>query len=175
VCAVLLLVPAAISAFGISIRHGGPLGVKPVAHGLALKRTFTGQVAALYGLCDRLHAAGPNVSVIMVDGPMADRISQVVRGMCGVPVARYHYTGDVYLFPAAPKPLVDGTITSVEAIGRKPLLLASKLSELDPYQSQGTITKVMTLNSRMDGRTLTSKPYNTTAEKMNIWMLEPTR
>ncbi len=175
ICAVALVVPATISTFGLSVRHGGPVGVKLVAHGLAVKRTFPGQVAAIYGLCARIHAAGPKVSVVMIDAPMADRIAEVVRGMCGVPVARYHYTGNVYKFPAAPTALVKDTITSIERIGRQPVVLAAKQSELAPYRSGGTVTKALTMRSTMDGRTLLSKPYNIVPENMNIWMLEPTR
>jgi hypothetical protein len=175
ICAVAFVVPATISTFGLSVRHGGPVGVKLVAHGLAVKRTFPGQVAAIYGLCARIHAAGPNVSVVMIDAPMADRIAEVVRGMCGVPVARYHYTGNVYKFPAAPTALVKDTITSIERIGRQPVVLAAKQSELAPYRSGGTVTKALTMRSTMDGRTLLSKPYNIVPENMNIWMLEPTR
>ena len=175
VCAVAFVVPATISTFGLSVRHGGPVGVKLVAHGLAVKRTFVGQVAAIYGLCERIHAVGPNVSVVMIDAPMADRIAEVVRGMCGVPVARYHYTGNVYKFPAAPTALVKDTITSIERIGRQPVLLAAKQSELAPYAGLGPVTKAMTMKSTMDGRTLLSKPYNIKPENMNIWMLEPTR
>jgi hypothetical protein len=175
VCAAALVVPATISTFGLSVRHGGPVGVKLVAHGLAVKQTFVGQVAAIYGLCERIHAVGPNVSVVMIDAPMADRIAEVVRGMCGVPVARYHYTKDVYMFPAAPTALVKGTITSIEAIGRQPVIIAAKQSELAPYASLGPVTKAMTMKSTMDGRTLVSKPYDIKPEDMNIWMLEPSR
>jgi hypothetical protein len=175
VCAIALVVPATASTFGLSVRHGGPAGVKVVAHGLAVKRTFVGQVAAIYGLCARIHAAGPDVSVVIIDAPMADRIAEVVRGMCGVPVGRYHYTGNVYQFPAAPTALVNDTITSIERTGRQPLLLAAKQSELAPYASLGPVTKAMTMKSTMDGRTLLSKPYNIKAENMTIWMLEPTR
>lgn len=175
VCGIAFLVPATVSTFGLSVRHGGPAGVKVTAHGLALKRTFVGEVAAFYGLCARIHAVGPNVSVVIIDAPMADRIAEVVRGMCGVPVGRYHYTGNVYKFPAAPTALVKNSITSIEGIGRQPVVLAAKQSELAPYAGLGTVTKAMTMKSTMDGRTLLSKPYNIAPENMNIWMLEPTR
>jgi hypothetical protein len=175
VCAIAFVVPATVSTFGLSVRHGGPAGVKVIAHGLALKQTFVGQVAAIYGLCARIHAVGPNVSVVMIDAPMADRIAEVVRGMCGVPVGRYHYTGNVYKFPEAPTALVKDTIASIEATGRQPLLLAAKVSELTPYATLGPVTKAMTMRSTMDDRALLSKPYNIKAENMDIWMLEPSR
>jgi hypothetical protein len=175
VCAIAFVVPTAISTLGLSVRHGGPAGVKLVAHGLAFKKTYVGQVAAIYGLCQRIHSVGPSASVVIIDAPMADRIAEVVRGMCGVPVARYHYTGNVYKFPAAPTALVKETITSIEAIGRRPVLLAAKPSELVPYKSGGTVTKALTMKSTMDGRTLLTKPYNIAPENMNIWMWEPTR
>ena len=154
-CALLLVIPTAVTM-----------------RGLAFKRTFTGQVAAIYGLCDRIPSDG---SVIIVDSPLADRISQVVRGMCDVPVARFHYSGNVYKNPTAPTSQVLAAIKAVESVGRKPVLLAAHASELAPYQSTGVVTKAMTMKSTMDGRSLLAPPTKTAKENMDIWMLEPTR
>src|SRR5215831_16247422 len=55
-CAALLLVPPAVTTFGLGIRHGGPLGVRPVAHGLAVKRTYAGEIAAVNRLCAAIPA-----------------------------------------------------------------------------------------------------------------------
>jgi hypothetical protein len=172
ICAVLLIVPTAISAFGISIHRGGTVGVRLTAHGLALKRTYYGQVAAIYGLCAQI----PNdASVIIVDSPMADRISEVVRGMCDVPVARFHYNGNVYKHPAASTAQVLAAIRGVESVGRRPVLLAASPSELAPYKNQGTVTKAVSMHSTMDGRSLLSKPMNIATENLFVWMWEPTR
>jgi hypothetical protein len=146
--------------------------VRLTAHGLALKRTYYGQVAAIYGLCAQLPK---DASVIMIDSPMADRISEVVRGMCDVPVARFHYSGNVYKNPTAPASQVLAAIRGVESVGRQPVLLAASASELDPYKNQGTVTKAVSMHSTMDGRSLLSKPMNIATENLFVWMWEPTR
>ncbi|HEX4834119.1 MAG TPA: hypothetical protein VH478_23845 [Trebonia sp.] len=155
VCALLLVVPTAITT-----------------RGLAFKRTFQGQVAAIYGLCAKLPS---DASVIIVDSPMADRLSQVVRGMCDVPVTRFHYSGNVYTSPTAPTSQVLAAIHGVQSVGRQPVLLAAHTGELAPYTNQGTITKAVTMHSTMDGRSLTAPPTKIATEDLDVWMLEPTR
>jgi hypothetical protein len=155
ICALLLLVPTAAGA-----------------RGTALKRTYTGQVGAVYGLCDKIPS---DASVLIVDGPLADRMSEVIRGMCNVPVARFPDNTNVYKDPAAPTKLVANAIASVERIGRKPVLLAGNTNELAPFTSEGTVTHAVNLKSTMDGRYLLTKPYNIGKEDLSIWMWEPTR
>jgi hypothetical protein len=154
-CAVLLLVPTAI-------------GVR----GTALKRTYTGQVGAVYGLCDQIPS---DASVLIINGPVADRVFEVVRGMCNVPVARFPDNKDVYQNPTTSTALVKSAMASIEKTGRRPVLLSGSEKELAPFASGGTVTHAMNLRSRMDGRYLLSKPYNTKVEKLSIWMWEPTR
>ncbi len=47
VCAVALLLPAATTTFGLRLRSGGPSGTRLVAHGLAFRTTYAGEVAAV--------------------------------------------------------------------------------------------------------------------------------
>ncbi|HTU77018.1 MAG TPA: hypothetical protein VMG38_26200 [Trebonia sp.] len=155
VCALLLLVPTAAGA-----------------RGAALKRTYVGQVGAVYNLCDQIPS---NASVLIIDGPLADRMSEVVRGMCNVPVARFPDNTNVYQDPAAPTALVANAIASIERTGRTPVLLAGNTTELAPFTSKGTVTHAVNLKSTMDGRYLLTKPYNITKEDLSIWMWEPTR
>jgi hypothetical protein len=155
ICALLLLIPTAA-------------GVR----GTALKRTYTGQVGAVYGLCDQIPS---DASVLIVDGPLADRMAEVVRGMCDVPVARFPDNTNVYQDPAAPTPLVANAVASIERIGRKPVLLAGNTKELAAFTSEGTVTHAVNLKSTMDGRYLLTKPYNIGKEDLSIWMWEPTR
>ena len=68
-CAALLLVPPAVTAFGLGIRYGGPLGIRPVAHGLAVKRTYAGEIGAVNRLC----AAIPPDSSVVIIGKRAGR------------------------------------------------------------------------------------------------------
>ena len=64
-CALLLLVPTALGA-----------------RGTAFKQTYVGQVGAVYGLCDQIPS---DASVLIIDGPLADRMSEVVRGTATCP------------------------------------------------------------------------------------------
>ncbi len=153
ICALLLLVPTALGA-----------------RGTAFKQTYTGEVAAVYGLCDQIPS---DASVVIVDGPLADRMAEVVRGMCDVPVARFPDNTNVYQDPAAPTTLVANAITSIERIGRQPVLLAGNTNELAPFASEGTVTHAMNMKSTMDGKYLLTKPYNIAEEKLSIWMWEP--
>ena len=108
----MLLVPAALGA-----------------RGTAFKATYTNQVAAVYGLCRQIPG---DASVIIIDGPMADRWSETVRGMCNVPVARFPDNKNVYKHPQAPAALVGDAIASIERTGRRPVLLAATQTELAP-------------------------------------------
>jgi hypothetical protein len=155
VCALLLLVPTALGA-----------------RGTAFKQTYVGQVGAVYGLCDQIPS---DASVLIIDGPLADRMSEVVRGMCNVPVARFPDNTNVYQDPAAPTALVAKAVASIEQTGRRPVLLAGNTKELAPFTSEGTVTHAVNLKSTMDGRYLLTKPYNIGKEDLSIWMWEPTR
>ncbi|HEX3956423.1 MAG TPA: hypothetical protein VHZ03_07295 [Trebonia sp.] len=156
VCAVLLIVPTALGA-----------------RGTALKRTYTNEVAAIYGLCAQIPS---NASVVIIDGPMADRWDETIRGMCDVPVARFPDNKNVYKDPAARPVLVNNAIASIERIGRRPVLIAGTQAELATFASDGTITHVVNVEYTMDGKYNTSKPYNISKkEHLNAWMWEPTR
>jgi hypothetical protein len=154
-CAVLLVVPAALGA-----------------RGTALKRTYANQVAAISGLCDQVPG---DASVLIIDGPAADRWAQVVRGMCDVPVARFPDSPHPSSDPQAPAALVTGAIAGIERAGRRPVLLAATRAELAPFASKGIITHVVNLPTTGDGRYLLSKPYNVTRGNLTAWMWEPTR
>jgi hypothetical protein len=155
VCGLLLVVPTA----------------KATAQ-VALKRTYVGQVGEIYGLCDQLPK---DVSVVIIDGPAGDRIGQVIRGMCNVPVTRYPDNANVYKYPTASTPLVQNAIASIKAIGRTPVLLAGQKSQLSPWAGEGTITHAMNLSSTMDGRYWWSAPTDIQPENLSIWMWEPAR
>ena len=157
VCAVLLVVPTALGA-----------------RGTALKRTYTNEVAAIYGLCAQIPS---NASVVIIDGPMADRWDETIRGMCDVPVARFPDNRNIYTDPAARPVLVNNAIASIERIGRRPVLIAGSQKELAPYASGGTITHVVNAPTTADAKKFLSKPPNidTKPSRLSAWMWEPTR
>jgi hypothetical protein len=154
-CAVLLVVPAALGA-----------------RGTALKRTYANQVAAISGLCDRVPG---DASVLIIDGPAADRWAEVVRGMCDVPVARFPDSARPSSHPEAPAALVSAAIAGIERAGRRPVLLAATRAELAPFAGKGTITHAVNLPTTGDGRYLLSRPYNVTRGNLTAWMWEPNR
>ncbi len=158
-----LLLPPSITTFGLGVKTGGPLGISLTADGLASKTTYGGELAAVDGLC----AAIPeDSSVVIIDGPVADRFAQIVRGMCGVPTARVTPSGRS---PEAA--MIQPIVRAIQQAGRRPVLLAATASELQPYH--GLVRKVMTLSTEMDSNTLMTPPWTTKPIKVSIWMWEP--
>ncbi|HUZ23851.1 MAG TPA: hypothetical protein VMV07_08795 [Streptosporangiaceae bacterium] len=156
-----LVLPAASTTFGLTHRDGGPLGVEPAAVGLAAKATYRGEIAAVNGLC----AAIPrNASVVIVNAGTANRLAQVVRGMCGVPVARLGHP------PLAAEEVV---ANGIRRAGRRPVLLASGPEQLIRFG--GPMRQVMDLRSTGDEHPLTTPPMNTRKIRFNVWMSEPPR
>jgi hypothetical protein len=157
-CVALLLVPAAITTFGLRIRNGGL-----VAEGMAFKRTYGGEIAAVNGMC----AAIPrDASVVFIDssnGGEADRLAEVVRATCGVPVgsiARAHQA------------TVEQVVRGIQHAGRRPVLLAGARAPLTTYG--GHIRHIMRLRSTMDENALTTAPLHTLPFDVDVWMTEPT-
>jgi hypothetical protein len=160
-----ILVPTAIPTFGLGLAKGGPVGYRLTADGMALKTTYWGELAAVEDLCAGIPK---NATVVFVDTPAADRLSQVVRGMCGVPTGRItpeHKSTGV--------PQVKQTIRSIEQIGRTPVLLAGTPGELQ-YYTGGTTKKIMVLHTEIDNSTLLYVPRTTTPYKLRIYRWEPT-
>ena len=160
-----ILVPTAIPTFGLGIAKGGPVGYRLTADGMALKTTYWGELAAIEDLCAGIPK---NATVVFIDTPAADRLTQVVRGMCGVPAGRItpeHKSTGV--------PQVKQTIRSIEQIGRTPVLLAGTPGELQ-YYTGGTMKKIMVLHTEIDNSTLLFVPRTTTPYKLRIYRWEPT-
>jgi hypothetical protein len=159
VCSVALVLPAAVTTFGLGVATGGPLGVRPVAHGLAFKRTYAGEIAAVDRMCA---AIPPDSSVVIIDGQTAAWFSQVVRGMCGEPVA---WMGRR---PAG----VRQVVSAIRQAGRRPVLLGISRSQVAPY---GPARPVLALRTREDARLRTSPPLSTKPRPIAVWMTEPGR
>jgi hypothetical protein len=155
-----LVVPAAMTTFGLGIRDGGPLGIRPIAGGWALKATESGEIAAVARMCAALPG---DSSVVMLDGRVSGRFAEVVRGMCGYPTAVLRHPS-----PASVRQVVRG----IAAAGRRPVLLATFRPVLIPY---GTgIREIMQLQTRQEEATETVAPETTNRVDFQVWMLEPT-
>ena len=159
-----LVLPAAVTTFGLRVKGGGPVGIRLAADGLATARTYQGEIAAV----DRLCAAIPrDASVVFLGGTNggdASRLTQVVRGMCGVPAAHI----------SSPRPQsVERVVRGIEQAGRRPVFLAGTPSRLAPYGGQ--IRMIMNLHTTQDENALTAPPTHTLPLDIPVWMSEPAR
>ena len=161
-CVAALLLPAAVTTFGLRIRSGGPVGIRLVAEGLAAKTTYRGEIPAVRHLCAAIPRDASVVFVGSGSGGAADRLTQVVRGTCGVPVARLDHA-----HPGTVAQVVRG----IEQAGRRPVFLAGVRSRLVPYGGQ--IRQVMRLRTTMDENALTAPPLHTLPFNVTVWMSEP--
>jgi hypothetical protein len=158
-CTVALVVPAAITTLGLSVAHGGPLGIRPVASGMALRSTYSGEIAAVNRLC----AAIPgNASVVIIDHETM-HLTQDIRAMCGLPVA------DMAPAPAAVMRVVRG----IEQAGRRPVILSGHRVLLAPYGAPAR--EIMRLRSTQDPHSLMAPPVRPWPLRMQVWMSLPGR
>jgi hypothetical protein len=159
-CVAAMLVPTVSTTFGLGLSHSSKTGsLKAVVHGLALTRTGAGQVGAVDQLCASIPR---NVSVVIIDYPTAQEFSQVIRGMCGVPVA---WMAD------QPASAVESVIGAIAAAGRQPLLMAG--SERRLLSFGGSPVRVLDLATTQDPRDLTQLPTSLQPVRYQIWMTEP--
>ncbi len=160
---VILLLPAAITTFGLRARSGGPVGIRIAAVGLAFKTTYGGEIQAVNSMC----AAIPrNATVVFIDsggGGEGSRLTEVVRGMCGFPVA------DINRGHLA---ITEQVVRGIERAGRRPVFLAGARKPLVRFG--GPIRQVMRLRSTQDMNALTAPPLHTLPFNVNVWMSEPT-
>jgi hypothetical protein len=159
-CVAALLVPTAVTTFGVGLTHSGNAGsLQPAADGLAVKRTSAGEMTAVRGLCT---AIGAGASVVILDRHVAQQFTQVIRGMCGVP------TGWMSDGSAAD---VRGVLSGISSAGRRPVLLARHRSELAPYGSHAL--KVVDLRTTRDSHELTQPPTAPWRARYVIWLAAP--
>jgi hypothetical protein len=155
VLAAALTVPAAVTSWGLSLRGGGPVGVRLVADGLGDQATFRGEVAAVNRLC----AAIPRDSSVLLLPGVDETFTQVVRGMCGVPTARMRH----------PSPADAETIVAdIRIAGRRPVLLGPSAASVARYGGVAPV-HVLGLTIRGDAHTLTTPPLHPTAGLVAAW------
>ena len=157
-CLAALVLPAVLTTF---TDHSGPAGLSVTANKTAFHRTYNGEIRAVNHLCRGIPG---NSSVIILDGPTADRFTQIIRGMCGTPAARIN--------TSTPSPaLVRSIASSIVAAGRRPVLLGSAQSQLARYG--GPNREIMQLSTTTDDSTLVAAPVNTLPFDWTIWVSEP--
>ncbi|MFC6080857.1 hypothetical protein [Sphaerisporangium aureirubrum] len=131
--------------------------------GTAFSPAERGEAAAIAELCATIPR---DAAVLIIERATADRFTQVVRGMCGVPAARVPaVTGDV------PPPAVVRRLSArIRASGRQPVLLAAQGSQLTPY---GPATLALRLRTRQDERSLIEAPNGTWSLAIDVWSVVP--
>ena len=156
-----LVLPAAMTTFGLGVRDGGPLGIRPVADGWAVRPTEAGEITAVHRMC----AALPRkASVVMVDGRVSGQFTEVVRGMCGYPAA---------ILRDPTQATVRRVVRRVAAAGRQPVLLATHRARLARY---GTgIRHIMLLHTTQEVGIMTHPPEAVNPLDFDVWMLEVAR
>jgi hypothetical protein len=158
-CAVALLLPTAVTTLGLGLGRAPQGGIRIVADGLGLKRTDTGEITVVGQLC---RAIGPRAAVVIVDPLTADRFTEIVRGMCGVPAARMN----------APSPAALAQVTAgIQRAGRRPVLLAAQALQLTSYGDSAR--RVVYRATRQDEHRLTQPPTTTWRILYQVWMSVP--
>jgi hypothetical protein len=137
--------------------HLGSAGIS--LRGLAESNTYRGEVTAVNQMCAAIPA---DATVVFIDGPIADRLLENVRGDCGVPAARLR---DVTV--SRVKQVVNG----IDGTGRRAVLLGSTKTEFNPYPD-GMVKQVMNLRTRFDAYDLEGVPTSTRSYSFVVWMWE---
>ncbi|NUP03679.1 MAG: hypothetical protein HOW59_37730 [Nonomuraea sp.] len=128
--------------------------------GTAFTPVERGEAAAVRAMCA---AIPPGASVLIAERVTGDRLTQLVRGMCGHPAAKVvRDASDV-----APEQRVRAAIERVRAAGRVPVVLAATEAQVAPY---GPPRQVMGLVTRQDERSLVDPPDGTWRLQVNVWM-----
>ncbi|QBI52480.1 hypothetical protein [Streptomonospora litoralis] len=129
------------------------------AAGVMTYRSDVGSVAATKKLCD---AIPPDASVLMVDGVYGGYM-QLVRGMCGVPVAG--------LSSAEPERDVARIIEEIEQRGRTPVLAASQPRRIIPHISPDTpVRHPFDVHTTQDPSTLMKPPSGGWIFDGDVWI-----
>jgi hypothetical protein len=133
--------------------------LQPVAQGLALRSTGAGEASAVATLCAQIPQ---NAAVIIMDPVTANEFTQVIRGMCGVPVAS---------MAGQPRSAVQTVVNAAAAAGRRPLLLASGPGRLAGFGAAPT--RVMNLVTAGDPHQLTELPTAPSTVHYQVWLAAP--
>ena len=124
--------------------------------GMAGSRTDAGEIAAVRGMCRQI---GPRATVVILERATADRFTQLIRGMCGVPTGRI-------ADPTAP--VVRRVVREIGRTGRQAVLVGADASDVRPY---GRPRHIMALHTKQDPRSLTRPPHGAWTLTANIWIV----
>jgi hypothetical protein len=156
-CVGALVLPTVTTTFGLGLSHTGRSGgLRPSADGMALHRTGAGEVSAVRGLCASIPRGS---SVLIVDRRVAERFTQVIRGMCSIPAA---------WMVGRPASAVDNVLANIQRRGRTPVLLAGNRGELTALGRAPV--KVLDLRTAQQPQELAQPPTVLLPAHYVIWM-----
>jgi hypothetical protein len=158
-CVGALLLPTTLTTFGIGVATTGQPSHVRQRSGLALQQTGLGETKAIDRLCA---AIGPGASVVIVNPRIANEFTQVIRGMCDVPVAWMDRPSLAALQPV---------LTGITSAHRRPVLLGASPAELGVYGEPAR--QVLDLTTTEDAHVLTHPATSTWLVRYTIWMSQP--
>jgi hypothetical protein len=150
--------PAAIT-FGIELSKPANPATRTALSGLAFRRTGAGQVIAVERLCG---AIPRHSSVLLLDKVAARAFTQVIRGTCDIPAG---------IVAGASPSQASQIVGGIERAGRRPVLLATRESELVPYGAPPS--EIVNLATQQDSHLLTRPPTSTWPVRYVLWMSSP--
>ena len=158
ICAAALVLPTATTTFGLGYKYGGPLRIRPVAHGLALKTSYKGEIGAVEGLCAAIPAAPRSSSSIHAPSTRSPRSS---AGCAATrrPTSRCGRTA-WSRWSATSGRLADGAVAA-----------GGQAVELTPYG--GATREIIHLTTRNDQDTATFVPSTYRPDPIVLWLTEP--
>ncbi len=160
-CVGAMLLPSVSTSFGFGLTHAGTRGgLQPTAGGLAQHNVGAHEADAVRGVCSVI---GHSSAVLIVDRRIAAVFGQVIRGMCGVPVA--------WVAPKAPASTVQAALAGIARSGRRAVLLGDSPQETGV--SGGTPTLIMRLVTTQYPHELTQPPGAPWRARYRIWMTSP--
>jgi hypothetical protein len=164
ICAAGILLPPMISNFD---------------GGLAFKRTFVGEVAAVDKVCQGIPQG---TSVLIVDAKMMLEFGQAIRGMCNVPVAGAQTTVPGGVEPDVgndiPPATIVAAVKAIEGSGHTPLVLATTPAEFAPLIKafgNGTVKLLLDQETNDDEHSYFGAPRNTVPETFTAYSWEPNK
>jgi hypothetical protein len=131
--------------------------------GWATTKLYTGETAAVYGICGQLP---PNADILIVGQGQMGYMGEPLRGICNVPVAG--------LPDGISATGVESVIKRIKGVGRQPVVMASDqktLQSLTP-NNNGVLKQVMALNDRGDAFALGRPPTGSKSFAWYLWMWE---
>jgi hypothetical protein len=161
-CAGAIFLPPMIGSFGLGLKS---------SDGLALTRTYVGEIAAVDKLC---RGIPKGTSVLIVDNIMMQEFGQAVRGMCGVPVAGAMTTPTTNSNTVTDSTII-ADVRAIENSGHTPLVLAPTSGQLEPLLGKGTVKFILNQGTSIDEHTIFGTPRNPIPVTFTAYSWEPAK